>query len=376
MKKFSCLSACLAAVVSAGVVSLPAHAESAPELALSEPEQNRLGVRFEPLGTPRTLTSTRLPGVSDVMPAQRQSLLIPFASRVESWSAQAGQQVEAGQPLLQLHSHEGLEFLQQYRRLKLESDLCRERLNNVTQRQRNGLAARLDVQEQAIQCQALKDQRTAMKDVLAHLPSDWQTGAGAEFGLSATERGWLMTARQPSGALVAAGAVLADFWPATAMTIRTRMTEAQWQQLQSAGANVQVSPLGQPSGLQLARVYQRSDVADVTGLFSVWLQVKSAENGAKEEAEIVPGQRWQVHLPAAQEGWVVPATARIRAEGQQWIFVRTPSGVRPLAVKPVAEGGGALLLDQRQNDLDDRRAVAISGASALRSLWLAGEGGE
>ena len=376
MKPFSCLSVCLAAVASAGVVSLPAYAESAPELALSEPEQNRLGVRFEPLGTPRTLTSTRLPGVSDVMPAQRQSLLIPFASRVESWSVQAGQQVEAGQPLLQLHSHEGLEFLQQYRRLKLESDLCRERLNNVTQRQRNGLAARLDVQEQAIQCQALKDQRTAMKDVLAHLPSDWQTGTGAEFGLSATERGWLMTARQRSGALVAAGAVLADFWPATAMTIRTRMTEAQWQQLQSAGANVQVSPLGQPSGLQLARVYQRSDVADVTGLFSVWLQVKSSESGAKKEAKIVPGQRWQVHLPAAQEGWVVPATARIRAEGQQWIFVRTPGGVQPLAVKPVAEGGGALLLDQRQNDLDDRRAVAISGASALRSLWLAGEGDE
>ena len=358
-------------VVMATLGTLPSgngYAEAAPELALSEPEQNRLGIRFEPLGTPRTLTIASLPGVSDVMPSLRQSVLIPFESRIESWSAEVGQRVTAGQTLLQVHSHEGLAFMQRYRRAGLESELCNERLRNLKQRQRNGLAARLDVREQAIQCQQLQDQHVAMTNVLMHLPSEWQSQTQAEFTLSTNEDGWLMNAYQPVGAVSAAGSALAEFWPMRAMSIHTRMTAPQLQQVQDADSAVLVAPINRPTHQLTARIQQRSDVADKTGLFSVWLQI--------DGIAIAPGQRWLVHLPTAQPGWVVPASARIRADGQHWIFVRTRDGVQPVAVKPVAEGSGSLLLDSQGEDLGNQRAIAISGTSALRSLWLAAEGGE
>lgn len=385
----------------------------APELSLSVPEQNRLGVRFEPLGQPRTLIQARLPGVTDVLPAQRQMLLMPFESRIEEWAVQPGQHVTQGQALVQLHSHDGLEFLQSHRRLKMESALCDERLNHLKQRQRNGLSARLDVQEKALTCQQLRDEKTSNAEVLTHLPNEWQNQTRAEFTLSAREAGWVIDLRRSTGMLNSAGESLAEFWPTAALRVRTQLTAAQMSQLHEHSAKrqstkKQSTKRQSPPALQVslvdnaqsalsdsstdhypARISRLGDVANASGLFPVWLEVPART--------LRPGQRWQVHLPAGQSGWVIPASARIRAEQAQWMFVRTDNGVQPMAIHPISEGSGSILLDTHidsglANDLNSHldldsqhaaspilsntRSIAISGTSALRSLWLAGEEGE
>tara|TARA_R110000868_G_scaffold4278_3_gene27054 strand:- start:5716 stop:6882 length:1167 start_codon:yes stop_codon:yes gene_type:complete len=333
-------------------------------LPLDRSEQQRLGVEFSTLTTLAQLPLAVLPGSTAVSEHQRQQLMMPFEARVEQWLQAPGQHIDAGQPLLQLHSHETLAFLQSHQRLLQNTRLCHQRLTYLKDRQNSGLSSRLDVEEKSLECQQLDDNVSSNQQVLAHLPADWHNTHEAEFTLKSSSSGWLMTLYQQPGQIANPADGLAEFWPDSALAILVEMPAHLASQLQPGQSlNVQDSHTTVSQAARVLRIEQR---ISVTGQYRVWLQLT--------EGKPIPGQRWQVTIPSSQTGWTVPAAARVRANGQSWVFLKQGDQVEPVAIVPIAEGAGQLLLTPA--DLPAEPTLAIRGTAALMSYWQASSEGD
>jgi multidrug resistance efflux pump len=346
------------------ILALPLLTYRAEALPLDSTEQQRLGVEFSTLTTQAQLPLAVLPGSTAVSDHQRLQLIMPFETRIEQWLQPSGQHLNAGQPLLQLHSHEIQAFIQNHQRQQQTARLCQQRLTNLQDRQRSGLSTRLDIEEKSLECQQLSDSVSSNQQVLTHLPSAWLNTHDAEFTLNSRSSGWLIRLNQQTGQIASPGTSLAEFWPDSALAILVEVPIRLAQQLQP-GQSLAVRPVGSddPSvtDTHTATVQRIEQGISITGQQQVWLQLQTGQP--------VPGQRWQVTIPSAQSGWAIPASARVRAQGQSWVFLQQHHEIKPLAVKPIAEGGGYLLIPAAT--LPRQPTLATRGTAALMSYWQA-----
>ncbi|MGB1092005.1 MAG: HlyD family efflux transporter periplasmic adaptor subunit, partial [Oceanobacter sp.] len=289
-----------------------------------------------------------------------------FDTHIEGWAAQPGQHLTRGQPLVSLHSHDAFEFFRAHARLNSELSLCNERLANLQQRQRSGLSSRLDVMEKTIACQALEDERLSRTQVLEHVPTAWQTQQGAEFDWALPQNGWVMSLNAREGDRAEGHQPLAEFWPDDQLAVGFSL-KATLAQAVTTGSRIQVQATNSNRVVAM-RVVQRSDHPDASGQIQLWLQPDDTTSAA---AQLQPGERWQVAVPSAVTGWVTPASARIRSEGQSWVFERTTTGVQVRAIEPLAEGDQQLLL--AANSFDSTPELAVIGTAALTSYWQASQ---
>lgn len=332
------------------------HAIEPAPLTLDQESIQRLGIEIATLKQPSSLTLATAAGKTAVEAVSERQLMMPFAARVESWRVPARSHVSAGTALVDLHSHDALAFLQQNRRLQASAQLCDERLGNLRERQRSGISSRLDVQEKSLECQQFNDELQVNGEVLAHLPSSWHNSTKAEFTLSAAENGWLIETIANAGQMADEQSGLARFWPDSALRVQAAVSPQLASQLRQGQT---LNMISSANGQTVVAVLQRISAGiNASGLVDLWLQ--------PQEATLVPGQRWRVELQSAEHGWVVPASARVRLDGQSWVFVQQGDQVLPVAVEPIAEGSGQLLLTNQQLA---NQAVVTHGTAALSALW-------
>jgi membrane fusion protein, heavy metal efflux system len=334
-----------------------AAAETPPRLSASADDLQRLGVEFALLQTSSSLTLSSANGITDVEAADQRTLLMPFDARVEEWQIPSPAHVATGTSLVRLHSHDALAFLQGHKRLQAETSLCNERLGYLKERQRTGISSKLDVQEKNLECQQLNDQLQVNQEVLEHLPSAWRNSSKAEFSLAASESGWLMSVYRQAGQMADESSGLGLFWPDQALKVRASISSQLAGQLQT-GQQLELVRLDDPQQTPYqATLVRIGSSPDTAGLVSVWLQTDAIKP--------VPGQRWTIKLQSAQQGLVIPASARIRYHDQSWVFVQNSDGLQPTTITPLAEGNGELLLPAEM--LNTR--IAIKGTAALSAFW-------
>lgn len=341
----------------------PWQAAEAQALPVVDTEELvRLGVRFEDSPSPESLLLANVNGYTAVNSRDERQLMMPFSARVESWKVNQSTHISKGTPLVSLHSHDALQFLQQQRRMQASAGLCHQRLKNLKERQQSGISSRLDVEEQTISCQQLDDDMRTGQEVLDHLPAAWRSSSSAEFSMNADTSGWLISILRGNGQLADENTGLATFWPDDALKIRADISVHLAARLQP-GQTMQVIAHDNPQQTLNAEILEVGNVANPQGLVPVWLSVA--------DQPLRPGQRWQIALRSADTGTVVPASARIRHQGKSMLFVRQPSGaLEALTVEPIAEGNGQLLVnDPRLNNVE----IAVQGSAALAALLAEAE---
>ncbi|MAK89833.1 MAG: hypothetical protein CMI13_01160 [Oleibacter sp.] len=362
----------LSSVISSAVLSTAvlsnavfSNAVNASELTLSDSQIKALDIQFVTLNNSlrHDITLTSLPAIATVPNNKAQIISLPFEGRVEAWQAQAGDALNSEQPLADLHSHDVLSFFQRNRRQLQESALCDQRLSDMRERSKRGLTSKLDLQEQNLKCQMLRDELTLNKQILMHLPASWENNLSAEFHFNAASDGWLNAIMRKPGDHFAAGEALAVFWPQQELRLKVMLPASLSSTLQQ-GDTVMVRD--QSSGERFkASVESISRTENVAHQQTLWL--KSATTNP---ADIKPGSVLQADIPSAADGWAVAPSSRIRSDSQSWIFVRSAQGVTPVKLERFIAGNQQLLL--QDSELENAE-IAVTSTATLKSLWQSGE---
>lgn len=357
---FTRTSAMTRSVIFRACLLLSAGSAAATELAVSDEQLRQLGIEFRTLdATERsTITLATLPGIAMVPDSQAQTISLPFEGRVEDWHLNSGSALAAGDNLVALHSHDVLNFFQGNRRQQQASKLCDQRLSDMRERSKSGLTSRLDLQEQELRCQQMRDQLQLNKQVLQHLPAAWQNNNSAEFEFSAAADGWLKSILRSPGEHFAAGEALAVFWPAEQLQLRL-MVPAGIAAGLSINSQVGVTD-PQTGAQQQGRIIRIGKVENEAGQITVWLRADS----------LLPGAVFRVQLPTSGTGWAVPASSRVRQGDASWVFLRSANGVTVYQLQTFTAGSDALLL--QDNNLTGQQ-IAVSGTATLKSLWQSAE---
>ncbi|MFC3679509.1 HlyD family efflux transporter periplasmic adaptor subunit [Bacterioplanoides pacificum] len=343
--------------------ALPATLQPQAQLTLSAGQIDNLGIRFITLDDQHSgsLTAARLTALAAVPDSEQRHLSLPFAGRVVQWQQTSGAALAAHSRLVTVASHELPAFVRQQQRRQQNSRLCQQRLQDMKERQRQGLTSRFELAQQQLSCDQLQDAIALAQQRLAQVPErDEQAG---HYVLPMPESGWLQRIERQPGEHFAAGETLAQLAPSAALQLRLALPRTLLAGLQQQTALTATAAGQLPLTLQLSSVGQVVDAAD---RLEVWLRP-----GGSDTARLRPGQRWQVAVPQPQSGWLVPASSRIRRDGRHWGFIRTDSGVAVVELKQLRSGEqGLLLLDA---DLAGQQLVR-SGSATLKALWLEQEG--
>lgn len=333
---------------------------NAAELPLSDSQIKALDIRFITLDDSqrRNITLTSLPALATVPHSRAQVISLPFEGRVEAWQSEAGAELASGAALADLHSHDALSFFQTSRRQQQESRLCDQRLSDMRERSKSGLTSRLDLQEQSLRCQAMRDQLQLNEQLLMHLPASWQNNQSAEFRFSAAADGWLQNILRQPGDHFTAGEPLAVFWPQTELRLKVMLPAALSTALQK-GDSVLVTDSRSGERIQ-ARAESISRSENAAHQQTLWLTADSLQ----------PGSMLQAQIPSAADGWAVPPSGRVRSDSASWVFVRTADGVNAVKLQRFIAGSHELLL---QDETLRGAEIAISGTATLKSLWQSGE---
>lgn len=343
--------------------ALPATLQPQAQLTLSVGQIDNLGIRFTTLDDRHSgsLTAVRLTALAVVPDGEQQHLSLPFAGRVVQWQQTPGAAVASGSPLVSVASHELQAFIRQQQRRQQSSRLCQQRLQDMKERQRQGLTSRFELAQQQLSCDQLQDAIALAQQRLAHVPErNKQTG---HYLLPMPESGWMQHIERQPGEHFAAGETLAQSAPSAALRLRLMLPRSLAAGLQRHTDLTAVAAGQRPLTLQLSSVGQ---VVDAAAQVEVWLQPRG-----RDAARLRPGQRWQVAVPQPQSGWLVPASSRIRRDGRNWGFVRTDSGVAVVELKQLLSGEQGLLL---QDAALAGQQLVRSGSATLKALWLEQEG--
>tara|TARA_B100001109_G_scaffold247767_1_gene237903 strand:- start:41864 stop:43003 length:1140 start_codon:yes stop_codon:yes gene_type:complete len=365
-------SALLGSVISSAVLSSAvlsnvvfSNTVNASELTLTDSQIKALDIQFVTLNNSRrhNITLTSLPAIATVPDNKAQIISLPFEGRVEAWQARAGDALKREQPLADLHSHDVLNFFQRNRRQQQESALCDQRLSDMRERSKRGLTSKLDLQEQNLKCQMLRDELTLNKQILMHLPASWENNLSAEFHFNAARDGWLNAIMRKPGDHFTAGEALAVFWPRQELRLKV-MLPASLSSTLKQGDTLMVRD--QSSGERFnASVESISHTENAAHQQTLWLTSVTTN-----PADIKPGSVLQADIPSAEDGWAVAPSSRIRSDSQSWIFVRSEQGVTPVKLERFIAGNQQLLL--QDSELENAE-IAVTSTATLKSLWQSGE---
>lgn len=337
--------------------------KSADPGLLSDAQMQRLGIRLAaateaggvPLGT--------VPGVITLPPEARVAVTSPFAGTAVRVLVIQGQEVERGQPLAVVRAAETVQFGAELARA--EADLAFARVN----------AGRLDTlaREGIVAGVRADEARASMRRTEATIRENRRllsmAGAGGDgtVTLRAPISGRVASVAIDTGAAVGGGGA-APFVieNSAALTLDLQVPERLAGQVK-AGMAVDVALDGAGSATVPGRILSiGSSIDPMTRSVPAKASLASAVG-------LVPGKGVMAIITgdaaSGQRGISVPTQSVVRAEGQDYVFVRSGPRFARRKVTVVAEAGGRSVLS---SGLKPGERVAVSGVAELKSL-LAGQ---
>jgi membrane fusion protein, heavy metal efflux system len=355
------------AVLATGIA---AAADSSIEM--SDEEIARLGVE---LGLPR-----RVDGVvvatgpaAVVVPPDRQMLVSsPLDGLVVRVLVAEGDEVVAGEPVAEIESPDVLDWQREYLEARVESELA------IAQRRRDeglyedGIIAARRLEETAARARAAEirlrraEQRLEIAgSTRAELEVLSRSGElSRTLVLRAPLTGFVLEQYTRVGAHVDALAPVARLADTSVLWLELRLPQESASQV-STGMHVGASSGGMDVSATVTTVGQVVDPETQTVL------VRAVFDNA--EAALRAGQYLSARVIAAgAQALEIPTAAVTRHQAETLVFVRNPAGFETRAVEVLASDGGSVYV---RGTIDGDTHIAVTGISALKSLWLAGQEG-
>lgn len=368
MKSLSSVFLCTALLLSPALKAMDNH------LQLTSGQLESLGIETTTATAADQIGGRTLPARVRIPPDQNHAVTSLFAGRIAAIRVVEGQQVEAGQALIELNSPGLLEQQREYldalnqRRLAqadhdrdnalFEAGIIPERRLLDTRVKLQAARAALAEQEQ------LLDLAGVHTDAIARLRQTHRPRATVT--LHAPVTGIVTELLTTAGQAVDAGEGLAQVAAVAPLWLEIRLAAEQARGLEP-GMRIQLTDPPGPGGTLLS-IGQRIDPA--TNTLSLWARLDADAGGMR------PGQLVNVRIAAAarDNGWVLPAAAVFRQGDADHVFVRTGDGFIVTQVQVIGHRGDRVILHAPGLNTDSR--VAITGIAALKAAWLGMGGGE
>ncbi|RRQ22340.1 efflux RND transporter periplasmic adaptor subunit [Thiohalobacter thiocyanaticus] len=368
MKSLSSVFLCTALLFSPSLKAMDNH------LQLTSGQLESLGIETTTVTATDQIGGRTLPARVRIPPDQNHAVTSLFAGRIAAIRVVEGQQVDAGQALIELNSPGLLEQQREYldalnqRRLAqadhdrdkalFEAGIIPERRLLDTRVKLQAARATLAEQEQLLGLAGVH------ADAIARLQQTHRPRATVT--LHAPVTGIVTELMTTAGQTVDAGEGLAQVAAVDPLWLEIRLAAEQASELKP-GMKIQLT---EPPGLggTLLSIGQRVDPA--TNTLSLWARLDA------DAAAMRPGQLVNVRIAVAgrDNGWNLPAAAVFRHGDTDHVFVRTEDGFIATPVQVIGHRDDRVVLHSPELSADSM--VAISGIAALKAAWLGMGGGE
>lgn len=368
MKSLSLIFVCTAFLMSAA----PQAADNRLELT---PQQiDALGIATAAATATDRIGGRTLPARVRIPPDQNHAVTPLFAGRIAAIRVVEGQQVEAGQALIELNSpgllQQQREYLDALNKQQLtqanhdrdkalfEAGIIPERRLLDTRVKLQAARAALAEQEQLLNLAGVH------ADAIARLRQTHRPRATVT--LPAPVTGIVTDLMTTAGQAVESGQGLAQVAVVEPLWLEIRLAAEQARELEP-GMKVRLPDRPNLSGVLLS-IGQRVDPA--TNTLGVWARL---DDGA---GEMRPGQLVNVRIASGlqEPGLTVPVAAVFRQGGAEYVFVRSDTGFTATLVRVLSRDNASVTLQAAGLGADSR--VAIRGIAALKAAWLGMGGGE
>jgi len=324
-------------------------------------------VERAPLASLASSGERRLPAQAMVPTPQMEVVAAPLAGVVTAVKVAYGERVKRGQVLARIQGPQLLELQREYSAARAQAEVAAESrrrdeslfADGIISQSRLSVTRAGDRQAEA----ALAEKRAALR--LAGMPAPAADGAG--FSGSAEVRaafdGVVLEAPAQPGQRVDATAVLFKLGRLSPLWLDIQATPAQAAGL-AVGDAVRVAGCATPGRLTLVAPHLDA----TTQALLLRAEMPNADACLKPfqfaQAMVAPARL------ATGSLWRVPNGALTRHQGQAWLFVETPAGFRPVAVKVLDETERSTLVGADPAALDGQARIAVRGIAALKAAWL------
>jgi cobalt-zinc-cadmium efflux system membrane fusion protein len=354
----------------------PASAE--PLLALQAAQADKLGLRTANLQAATDTGRVTLQGQITLPPQLLRVVSAPAAGLIEQVHVAKGDAVAAKRPLVSLHAPQLVEWQREHRQAVLQEQLARQTAQRDQSLQAEGIVSSARSQashNQWLIAQAAVKERAQLLQMAGTQP-DTSGGLSGRVALSAPAKGTVVEMLVEPGQRVEAGAPLLKFASAGALWIDLKATAEVARRLQ-VGDEVRINGCAMPA--RLSAINPQLDSSNQTlSLRAQWPQANDCAWPQQQvQAEVVLSQR---DTPASQsQRWLVPASAVLKHEGQDTVFVQRPGGFMGVSVKVLGQqtqatttqGQSSSWLQLQPVKADGLKAqdkVVVQGAVALKGL--------
>jgi multidrug efflux pump subunit AcrA (membrane-fusion protein) len=347
-----------------------AYAAEPPRIALDADQARHIGLAVAPVAAAASGAAEeglRLPG-SAVFPATAVRLVsAPAAGVVEAILADSMDQVAAGAPIVRLRSPQLLEWQRDYVQASVQAKLAADKLARDQALYREGIVAESRVQESRAaltQSEAARRQAgqllklAGMSDkALASLSAS--QAISPALAVSSPARGVLIERMVEVGQRVEAGAPLAKVAQGKRLWIELQATRRQGELIRPGDA-VSLEGCAQVGKVTAAgaQLNEASQTIAIRAEFPALADCVRPNQHVEALVRIRDRERADMR---------VKASALVGNGGKEYVFVREPTGFRPVEVRVVLRGGDTATVRGALRPGDE---VAVQGVSSLKGMWL------
>lgn len=349
-----------------------AFAGEANVIAMTQKQQQTLGIMVAPVSASSVLTSNRLPGEIAVPVGQERVVSAAQSGLIDALFVAAGQSVKKGQALAHISSPELVSLQRDYLQALTQNRLAKNTLDRDAELYKDGIIAErryLTTKSSHEELSALLAQRrqalrlAGMGDGgIARLESSGEFSSG--LTISAPIEGQVLEQ------MVTVGQRIDPAMP----ILRIGRLNPLWLEIHAP-----IEALGTVANGMQVRIpkYQAEGK-----IIAVIRNVNKNDQTMHVRAEITrnadklsPGQF--VESEVAAEGvtgkqFSVPRNAVVRSGADSFVFVQTATGFAPKKVTVASEQADKTVIS---GDLSGTEKVAVTGTVAIKATWV-GTGGE
>jgi cobalt-zinc-cadmium efflux system membrane fusion protein len=352
-----------------GLLALSPLALHAQTIAISDQQQQMLGVKTETLQGTDTSWSASHPASVQVPNDQLRVVSTPVPGILERLEVAEGASVKAGDVLAVIMSPTLLDQQRNYLDALTNLSFASAEMKRDRDLDKEGIISKrrfLETQSKYIRAKTDAEQARQLLE-LAGLDKSELVALASKRQLS----GKLKIRSPLNGVVLEQMAVPGQRLEALDSIYRVGHLNPLWLEIHA--------PLDEVSEISVGDLIQVKEPYITGRVITIGRMVHGEDQGVMVRAEITektdllrPGQFVQVSLASTGETqqFRIPRSAMIRQDGKTWIFIKTKDGFEPREAVVVTEEQSDLIV---RGEIRAGEQLAVSGTSALKAAWQEGK---
>lgn len=311
--------------------------DRAHTMALKPEQVQKLGIRSSQILPAGDAGRVMLQGQVTLPPNLLRVISSPMAALVEQVHVSKGDAVTPGQTLVSLNAPQLVEWQREYQQAQLQLKLAQQTAQRDDALLAEGIIASSRAQASQAQLQIAQATARERGQLLQLAGVKPNSGLSGHASLSAPSRGSVTDMLVQPGQRVEAGTPLLKFASAGALSIDMQASADVARRLRK-GDLVRIKGCALPA--RIVSINTELDAGSQTvSLRAQWPQAHDCA---------LPQQRVQAEVALTPSGdatqtggWLVPASAVLRHDGQDILFIQRGSSFQAVAVRVVSQQSGA-----------------------------------